>query len=103
MQITPVNNNFLVEPILRTAAETDELRKRAGKSGLLIAETKPDNKNKFEGIPNTGTIRYLPESYKGELKVGMHVVFAIDKPNGIKHEGVALFAIKQEEIVAVFS
>lgn len=99
--ITPTNGNFLIEPIIRTEQETKELRDRLAKSGLYAADIKPDNKTKFEGVPNQGIIRYIPEGYEGELKAGMHVVFDESTPQGFKHDGMSLFAIKDFQIVAV--
>lgn len=97
--IVPTSDNILVEPILRMAAATKELRDRAAKSGLFVADQKPDNRETFEGIPNQGIVRYLPESYVGELKVGDHVIFSVEKPEGFKFEGQHLFAIKPDQIV----
>lgn len=101
--ITAVNGNFLIEPVLRTDQENKELRERLEKSGLLMPDNanRPDNKTKFEGVPNQGIIRYMPEGYAGELKVGMHVVFDENTPQGLKYEGMTLFAIKDFQIVAV--
>lgn len=103
--ITPVNGNFLVEPMLRTEIENKELKDRMAKSGLLVPDAagKPDNKNKFEGVPNQGVIRHIPESYKGELKVGQMIVFAIESPSGLKWEDKTLFAVKADQIVAVIT
>lgn len=101
--ITPVNGNFLVEPLLRTEAEKTELRERLAKSGLVLPTNAgdPDNRTKFEGVPCEGFIRYLPEDYSGELTAGMHIVFREDNPKGFKHGGVTLFGIKADQIMAV--
>lgn len=99
--ITPVNDNFLIEPIMRTAAQTEELRKRASKSGLIIPEAKTDNRETFEGIPNQGYIRYLPESYSGDMKAGTRIIFAVEKPQGFKFQDENLIPVKQSEIVAI--
>jgi co-chaperonin GroES (HSP10) len=101
--ITPVNGYFLVEPVLRTELENKELKARMEKSGLIMPDNanQPDNRNKFEGVPNQGYVRYLPEAYKGGIKVGMHIVFDEDKPNGVKHDDITLFALKEDQIVAV--
>ena len=101
--ITAVNGNFLIEPVLRTEKEREELKDRLQKSGLVMPESagKSNNRDNFEGVPSTGYIRYIPESYEGELKVGMFIVFEEQNPAGFKHEGVTLFALKDYQIVAV--
>ena len=98
--ITPVGDNILVEPILRMAAATKELRERASKSGILVPDKKPDNRETFEGIPNQGYVRFLPANYQGPLKPGDHVIFSVEKPEGFKHDGMQFFAIKPDQIVA---
>lgn len=99
--IHAVNGYILIEPILPTQQETEQLKKRLEKSGLLVAESKPDNKSKFEGVPTQGYIRFLPEAYDGNLEAGMHIVFDEKSPAGFKHEGMVLFSIKQDQIIAV--
>lgn len=100
--IHSVNGYFLVEPILRTDAAHAEIKKKVEAAGLVMAEkAAPDNKEKFEGIPNQGYIRYLPEDNKTALKVGMHIVFDEKTPNAFKDGETTLFALKENQIVAV--
>lgn len=99
--IHAINGYYLVEPILRTDAAHAELAAKAAKAGLLVAKTEPDNKNNFEGIPNQGYIRHLPEGHKGNLKVGMRIVFEDEKPNAFKDDETTLFALKEDQIVAI--
>lgn len=106
MKLTPVNGNFLVEPRLHSQVKTEQLRERVEKSGsgLLIPDIKPDNtKHDFEGIPNQGIIRFLPEGYDGELAVGTMIVFDEQNPKGFKWDGMTLFPIKRDQIVGVFA
>lgn len=99
--IHAVNGYILIQPIFPREQEQKEMAERLAKSKILMAESKPDNKNSFEGVPTQGYIRFLPEGYKGNLKAGMHIVFDEKSPQGFKHEGVTLFSIKQDQIVAV--
>lgn len=101
--ITAVNGNFLIEPVLRTEKERAELKDRMEKSGLVMPENagKSNNKDNFEGVPSTGYIRFIPEAYQGELKVGMFIVFDETNPQGFKYEDMTLFALKDFQIVAV--
>lgn len=109
MAVVPVNDNFLIEPRLHSELKTEQLRKQVAKSGsgLLIPDSKPDNtRHDFEGVPNQGIIRYVPEGYAGELKVGLFVVFAEANPKGFKdpdNPKVTLFPIKSDQIVAVIA
>jgi hypothetical protein len=98
--LTPTNGNYMIEPRLHSDIKTQELRKRMAKSGLLTPDIKPDSKTTFEGIPNTGTIRFVPADADPNLKVGMVVVFDEPKPHGFKWEGMTLFPIKREQIIA---
>ena len=102
MKIIPVNETFLVEAILRTDAQHEETKKKVEKAGLImVAKTQPNNRETFEGIPNQGYVRYLPESYKGEIKAGTRIVFQIEKPNGFHIGDEKLISVKQAEIVAI--
>ena len=101
MVLKPVNGYYFVEPILQSTAKTEELRKRAGKSGLLIPDHKPDNtRHDFEGIPVMGTIRFVPDDADPGLTVGMTVVFNEQNPKGFKWEGMTLFPLKHDQIIA---
>lgn len=98
MALRAVGGNFFIEPRLNTDRMAANLKKR---SGLLVAA--PDNKHSFEGVPNTGVIRFVPEGYAGELKVGMMVVFDEPKPKGFKNPDnlkMTLFPLQREQIIA---
>ncbi len=103
MALTPVNGYYFVEPQLHSDRKTEELRKRVAESGsgILIPDHKPDNtRHDFEGIPCFGTIRFVPADADPNLPVGMRVVFKEDNPKGFKWEGMKLFPLKAEQIVA---
>lgn len=97
MKLVATKNNVLIEPILNSTVRANEAAKR---SGLIIP--RPQNKlMDFEGIPNQGSIYSLAPDYEGELAVGDHVVFIRDeKPTAIKHDGLKLFRIPVDKIVA---
>lgn len=96
MGITPVNDHVMLRPLLHSDIRAKEIMAR---SGLYLA--KPDNKmTSFEGIPSQGIVYALPEGYTGELKIGARVVFSETAPKGFKHEGVVLFPIAIDKIIA---
>lgn len=103
MALIPTNGNYMIEPQLHSTRKTEELRKRVAESGtgILIPDHKPDNtKHDFEGVPCIGTIRFVPPDADPNLPVGMVVVFSEQNPKGFKWDGMTLFPIKREQIVA---
>ena len=95
-KIRPVDGNVLVEPTMPSKKRAQEVMDR---SGLYMA--KPDNKTtSFEGIPKTGVVYSLPDSYDGPLSEGMTVVFDDQKPKAFKWEDKTIFRVSLDRILA---
>lgn len=99
MKLTPRPGLIFVEPVLRSVAATDDLRQRAGKSGLLIQDSKPE----FEGSPNTGRVYAVPDG-ETEIAVGDIVIFSTTpQPQGIKLDKLKLMAVPRIQIASLIT
>lgn len=106
MDLQPVGNHCIIEPVLRSDVVHQELKRRAQKSGLFVSDDagRPDNlKDKFEGVPCMGRLVKLPAGYSGSLKAGNTIIFKEDSPRGFKHEGRKLMAVELKQVIGVIN
>lgn len=85
-----LNNFILIEPINRQ----DELETKI--KGFEIKRSGP------QGQPVIGYVRFMDKNLKVDFKIGDKVIFNEPHPDGFKHEGVGLIAVKEEQVLAVW-
>lgn len=79
MKLIPLGDRVLLEPIFPKQELAEKLEENSGLSLPPI-----DDKQSFEGVPEKGIVRELPEEYDGPLKIGMKVFFKSERPSGFK-------------------
>lgn len=85
-ELIPLRNLVYIEPDLITETKSA--------SGIIVAAPKR------QGVPNTGTIRYLGPDVGDDLKVGDKVVVLDPNMRGVHVNGVAIVPLEQDKIIA---
>lgn len=89
--IKPAAEYILVEPITRGEQRRREIESR---SALLVPDPPA------EGPPNMGVVYAIGSDISLDISVGETVVFREDSPKGFEWEGVKLFPLRAEQILA---
>lgn len=91
--IKPMPNRILVEPITRG----DQRAKEA--ASKIPGFELPDPE--LEGAPNLGRVFAIGTAVELPIEIGQTVVFNEQTPKGFEIEGQKLFALLDEQIVAI--